>query len=71
MRAVMLVLSADMQDVSQRLIRELREEIETLREQLAKAKTGQAGEMPSEKVAEMEEMISNLERAKQGVSCCA
>lgn len=44
----------------------MREEIEVLREALARAQSGGGG-VSDDKVAEMEEMIANLERAKQSV----
>jgi hypothetical protein len=56
--------------VNEKIIRELREEIETLRLQLSRLQTNTGGgELPQEKIAEMEEMIANLQRAKENVGC--
>ncbi len=54
--------------MNEKIIRELREEIETLRLQLSRLQTTTTGgEIPQEKIAEMEEMIANLQRAKENV----
>jgi hypothetical protein len=60
------------QDVNEKLIRELREEIERLRvmvqgQQSGIQVPGSTAETPGMS-DQMEEMIANLERAKQGVS---
>jgi len=61
------------EDVNEQLIRQLREEIEALRKALEAAKTGgPAVEGPTVSDADrakMEEMIANLERAKQQSWC--
>ena len=59
------------EDVNEKMIRELREEIERLREMVQSGKSMPAtgeGAMSSEKTKEMEEMLANLEQAKQQVS---
>jgi hypothetical protein len=64
------------EDVNELLIRQLREEIEGLRKALLAAQTvtpgsSEAGMTDAQK-AQMEEMIANLERAKQQGWCvCA
>ncbi len=55
------------QDVNEKIIRELREEIEVLRQQLQRVQAQTGGDAPPEKVMEMEEMIANLQRAKENV----
>ncbi|RYG56458.1 hypothetical protein EON66_02855 [archaeon] len=54
------------EDVNEMLIRQLREEIESLRKALASAQGGTSETSISDaQRAHMEEMIANLERAKQ------
>ncbi|KAF0718339.1 Aste57867_1758 [Aphanomyces stellatus] len=66
-RTEILVLYVEImvtQDVNEKMIRELREEIERLR-QMVQGTTQQAPQANPEALREMDEMIANLERAKQ------